>query len=791
MKFSEQWLREWVNPPIDTAALIEQLTMAGLEVDALTPASGDFTGVVIGQVLSLEPHPNADKLKVCQVDIGQTEPLTVVCGANNVRQGMKAPTALIGADLAGFKIKPSKLRGVESFGMLCSTEELGLSDKAQGLMVLPDDAPIGHGVRDYLQLNDHCIEVDLTANRGDCASIIGIAREVGALNGCDLRPVTIKPHAAQTDCRFEVNVVAPQACPHYVGRVITGINSHAPTPLWMQERLRRSGLRSISLVVDVTNYVLLELGQPMHGFDWDKLHGKITVRHAQQGEQLTLLDEQTVTLDERTLVIADDKAPLALAGIMGGLASAIDDKTCNIFLESAFFNPELLMGCARRYGLSTDSSYRFERGVDPNGQLKAMERATALLLAYAGGQAGAVVEVSHIEHLPKRHSIVLRTQQIKRLLGQAIDVAMVEDSLRRLGMVLTREKTAEGWQWRVIPPSFRFDIAIEADLIEEIARIYGYNRLDQQAGQTAVTMQQPANPVLAQLRAAMVERGYYESISYSFGDPVLLAKLLPETTGIKLKNPLSGDLSVMRPTLWMGLLPALSYNQKRQQPRVRLFETGLRFGQTEDKIEQIQSIAGIITGFIYAEQWGAANRLVDFFDLKADVENIARFAQGEIRFVRTQHLALHPEQCAAILRNNKQIGILGRLHPRLMDEFAFKQPVYLFEMDLLPLLQQPVVQFSPLSKFPSIRRDLAVVVDEALSAQSLIDCIQQNGSEWLVQLQLFDIYRGTGIEQSKKSLALGLTFRTAWRNLTEADIDPVIENILTALKNQFNASLRK
>jgi len=576
MQFSEAWLRELANPALDTAALVEQITMAGLEVDAVTPAAAEFSGVVVGQVVSITAHPDADKLRVCQVAVGEAEPLQIVCGASNVREGLKIPAALIGAVLPGnFKIKKSKLRGELSFGMLCSEKELGMAEDADGLMELADDAPVGMDIRDYLELNDQLIEVDLTPNRADCLSVEGIAREVALLNEMPFSASEITPSVVEHQETLSIKVSAPDACPRYLGRLIKNVNATAATPLWMQERLRRSGLRSLGPVVDVTNYVLLELGQPLHAFDAAKLSGAIEVRMAKADEPLKLLNDQEIKANTETLVIADAEKALALAGIMGGSGSAVSNTTTDIFLECAFFSPSFMMGKSRHYGLHTDSSHRFERGVDANLQARAIERATQLIVEIAGGSVGPVTEVVAEAELPERVAITLRQKRIQRILGVDLEASVVEGILQRLGMSVTKE--AEGWQ--VTAPGFRFDIAIEADLIEELGRVYGYNNLPQSSLLMRSALSEAPEAVLDidQLKDVLVARDYQEAITYSFVAEELQKSIVPNDNYIKLQNPISADLAVMRTTLWCGLLQAAVYNTKRQQGRVRLFEAGQRF----------------------------------------------------------------------------------------------------------------------------------------------------------------------------------------------------------------------
>ncbi len=782
MIFSESWLREWVNPDADLNTLCHQLTMAGLEVEGTQGVAAEFTHIVVGEVLAVEAHPDADKLRICKVNAGAGESLQIVCGAPNVHVGMKAPLAKIGAVLPGLKIKKGKLRGVESFGMLCSAKELGLADDASGLLPLPSDAPVGEDLRAYLQLEDRAIELSITPNRGDCLGICGIAREVGALFKAPVTEAEIKAVPPQCDDTLTVELLNSTACPHYAGRILKNINPQAETPLWMQERLRRSGLRSISAVVDVTNYVLLELGQPMHAFDLAKLSGGIRVRNAEGGEKLTLLDEQEITLDADTLVIADHQQAHALAGVMGGLASSVGDTTGDIFLESAFFSPLPLAGCARRYGLQTDSSYRFERGVDFSLQVKALERATALILDICGGTPGPVTEVTAPAELPRLQPITLRAARIQRLLGLELTPDVISDCLTRLGMSI---HVQDANTWTIVPPAYRFDIRIEADLIEEIARVVGYANLPRKAPQIRMDMRIPRGTA-EDLKETLVQRGYQEAITYSFVDPAIQAKLLPNTQAVPLQNPISNDMAVMRTTLWSGLLPALAYNQKRQQDSVRLFETGLRF--IDGKQEPM--LAGVVWGLLQPEQWSGDKRKADFYDVKGDVEALLARTGKTYEFIAAEHPALHPGQSAQILSAGETIGWLGTLHPSLSHSLDLSSDVYLFEVSGKALLQTTHIQFRALSRFPSVRRDVAIVLDQTLAAKDVINCIHTNGTDLLTDVRLFDVYQGKGIPDGKKSLALGLSFRAASRNLTEADADTAMSAILTALKQQFDASLR-
>ena len=814
MKFSENWLREWVNPTLSTDELVQQLTMAGLEVDRVEPVAPPFSKVVVGEVISAKVHPNANKkLSICQVNVGRKGPLKIVCGANNVQAGIRVPTALIGARLGENKIKKTKLRGVPSFGMLCSAEDLGLVESSDGLILLPNDAPIGEDIRRYLQLEDVSIEIDLTPNRGDCLSLYGIAREVGVLTRLDISVPNCSPVAATIDDTFPMEVQARKACPRYVGRVIKNINTSASTPVWIQERLRRSGLRSISAVVDVTNYVLLELGQPMHAFDLNCLSGGIQVRMALAAESLTLLDGQTVQLDEQNLVISDHKRPLAMAGIMGGQASAVTSETQDIFLESAFFAPKLVASGARRYGLHTDSSHRFERGVDPQLQRRAMERATALLLDIVGGQPGPVIDIINEATLPVTPVIKLRRSRIKRLLGRTLRLRQkkIEDIVSRLGMQFERifrthhlkndslllKPKLEGWE--VQTPSFRFDISLEADLIEEVARVHSYNKLPSVAPRSCLNLSYQPKVTLESIQEVLVQRDYQETITYSFVDPVLQAKLNPDLDSITLANPIASDMAVMRTTLWFGLLQSLLYNQKRQQSRVRLFESGLRFVQSKEQgLQQEPMIAGVVTGTRWSEQWGQASQTIDFFDVKADVEALLsltwdRYTGGGkiYRFVPNTHSALHPGQAAAIYCGDELIGLMGAVHPSLIQTLELTPPVYLFELRLAPLCQTEVPKFKEVSKYPSIRRDIAVVVSDEVSADQLLDCIRDKNIEMLTDLELFDVYQGKGIESGQKSLAIELIFQAEKRNLTDQEVDTVVGQVLSTLEQHLGAQLRK
>ncbi|NKN34259.1 phenylalanine--tRNA ligase subunit beta [Marichromatium bheemlicum] len=791
MRFSEAWLREWVNPPVDTQTLADQLSMAGLEVDAVEPAAAAFSGVVVGLVQALEQHPDAQKLRVCTVDVGGDEPLQIICGAANVAAGMRVPVATIGARLPGdFKIKKAKLRGVQSFGMICSASELGLAESSEGILPLPEDAPIGTDFRAWLGLDDHCIEVDLTPDRGDCLSIAGLAREVGVINRTALTRPDFAPVEPACDDRVKVRLLAEEACPRYLCRVVRGIDPAAATPMWMQERLRRSGVRAISPVVDVTNYVLLELGQPLHGFDLARVEGEIQVRMAAPGERLVLLDDSEIELRADTLVIADASRPLAVAGIMGGAGSGVGADTRDVLLESAFFSPLAVSGKARSYGLHTDSSHRFERGVDPELQRQAIERATALLLEIAGGTPGPVVEAVAESALPQRAALTLREARVGQVLGVELERETIVDILERLGMTL---ETVEGG-WRVTPPSARFDLVHEVDLIADIGRIYGYDNIPVRQATTNSAMRPVPEGAFETDRArlALVDRGYHEVITYSFVAPELQARIDPEREPLKLANPISSELSCMRTSLWPGLLQCARHNQARQQARVRIFESGLRFIPESEGLAQREAIGGLSLGAVAPEQWGQGERAADFFDLKADVEALLALtgAPERFAFVAAAHPALHPGQSARIDCDGAPIGWIGMLHPALAAELDLDGNAFLFELELAPLDLGVAPRFSPISRFPSIRRDLAIVIDAEVDFAAVAACARAAGSELLRDLVLFDVYAGDNIEKGRKSLALGLILQASSQTLTEEVIDDAVGRILARLTSELDARLR-
>ncbi len=806
MKFSESWLREWVNPALSSDDLAHQITMAGLEVDGVDPVAGEFTGVVIGEVVECGPHPDADKLQVTKISLGDYSSATVekgelvdiVCGAKNCRLGLKVAVATVGAVLPGdFKIKKAKLRGVPSFGMLCSESEIGLADDSDGIMELASDAPLGQCVREYLDLNDVTIDVDLTANRGDCLGLKGLAREVGVLNSLEVTEPTITVAVPTIDDAITINIDAGEACPRYLGRVIKGINPNATTPLWMVEKLRRCGTRSIDPVVDVTNYVLLELGHPMHAFDLAKIEGGINVRFANKDEKLTLLDENEVTLKEETLVIADENKALAMAGIFGGLESGVTTDTTDIFLESAFFAPLAILGKARQYGLHTDASHRYERGIDPTLQHDAIERATELLLAIVGGQAGPVVEAKSDADIPQTKDVSLRRTMLDSRIGHHIEDEQVSEILTRLGFTVNTTGESEAKVWQVIVPAYRFDIKIEVDLIEEVARIFGYNNIPNIAPKATLKMceQKEANLSLSSLKQTLVNRDYQEAITYSFVDPKVQALLHPEQEVMTLPHPISSEMSVMRLSLWTGLLQSMIYNQNRQQGRVRLFETGLRFvpdESAENGVRQENMIAGVISGQRVDEHWSMEKAATDYYDIKGDVEALLALtcdAQG-YEFSKAEVDALHPGQTAKITKNGVFVGCVGALHPELERKLGLNGRTLIFELLLSEVLVQKIPEATDISRFPANRRDLAIVVKEDVDAKNVLQLIEKVGGNYLIDLNLFDVYQGQGIDDGFKSLAIALVLQDTSKTLEEKDITDVIDRVVATLKTELNASLR-
>lgn len=783
MQFPESWLRTLVNPQLSSAELAHRLTMAGLEVEALQPAAPSFAGVVVAEVLAVEPHPDADRLRVCKVNVGETEPLQIVCGAPNVAVGQKVPCARVGAKLPQMEIKQAKVRGVESAGMLCGASEIGLEDKVDGLLVLPVDAPVGMDIRSYLLLDDKLITLKLTPNRADCLSMLGLAREVSAITGTKAYLPTQAPVMRDVYDTLDVDVLASDACPRYLGRIIKGINPRAQTPAWMAMRLERCGIRTISAPVDITNYVLLELGQPMHAFDLAKLKGGIQVRWAKAGEKLALLNEQTADLASDMLVIADGSGPVALAGIMGGAATAVSDETADILLEAAYFSPEAIAGRARRLGLSTDSSHRFERGVDYASTAMAMERATKLMLEICGGQPGAVIEESG--KLPKREPISLRPQRVLRVLGMDMSVDMMKAYLQRLGLAVKEA----GEAWKVVPPSYRFDLAIEEDLIEELARLHGYDQIEARPPRAAVSMlpQEETRIEHARFRDHLVGRDYQEVITYSFVDPDWEAALSGGLAPAILQNPIASQMAAMRTTLWGGLLNALSHNLNRQQTRVRLFELGRAYLQETGGLRQPMRLAGLCYGPAFDEQWGVASRLVDFYDVKGDLEQLPGHS---LEFVQAAHPALHPGQTAQIMLNGQAVGWIGTLHHRQVQKFDLPAAPILFELDLDALGIVPLPRHRSIGRFPSVRRDLAFLVDQEVAVSALLATMREQAGLIVQELEVFDLYQGQGVPEGQKSLAFRIVMQDTERTLTEPEVEAAVAKIAEAVISRHGAKLR-
>ena len=791
MKFSEKWLREWVDPSLSTEELAHRLTMIGHEVDGLDPQGDGLEGVIVGEVISAGKHPDADRLSVCQVSTGNDDVIEVVCGAPNVRAGMKSPFAPAGTRLPnGMKLRKSKIRGVVSNGMLCSAIELGLGDESDGIVELADDAPTGQALTEYFDLPDVTFDLDLTPNRGDCFSVLGIARDVSAMSGQSMKDPAVNPVPPQVDDAHPVELVYPPGCPRFAARVVRGIDMSAESPLWMKERLRRSGLRSIHPVVDVTNYVMLELGQPLHAYDLARLDGPIRPRLAIDGEKLTLLDENTVELLPNTLVITDDSGPIGMAGIMGGLSTAVTSETVDVFFEAAFFPPQTLAGIARQYGMHTDASMRFERGVDPYHQVRAIERATELLVNIAGGKPGPLIDHVVTEQLPEPGTLALRRSRLKKILGDDIPADKVSQILNGLGLKST--VTEPGW--RVEIPTYRFDIDVEDALVEEVARIYGYDEIPEitATGDTPLARAPEAVIDLEGVADTLVARDYQEIITYSFIDEETDALVTGIKTELALSNPISSEMSVMRSSIWPGLLTAAATNIARQQDRVRFFEIGKTFHGSLDAPREVVRVSGIVTGDVVEKQWGSAPQAIDFFDIKSDLEALFEMTgeRDEFIFSPTEHVALQPGQTAVISRNGETAGLVGKLHPSLAKQFDLDKGAFLFELDAGKSFLAKVPAATDVSKYPAIRRDIAVVVSDSVSAAALSAAVRSAAPSMVTSVRIFDVYKGPGIEAGLKSVALGLILQETSRTLTDEDADTVMSAVLRKMQQDFGAELR-
>ncbi len=788
MKFSENWLRTLVNPSCSGEELAYLLTMAGLEVEALEPVAPNFDKVVVAQVLSVEKHPTADRLNICFVDAGIDEndnPLHIVCGAPNVKVGVKVPCALVGARLPGIVIKQAKLRGVDSYGMLCSTKELGLNDTADGLLLLPDDAPIGEDFRKYYALEDKIVSLSLTPNRADCLGLVGVAREVAAITDTAFSPLKNEPVFNEIDECLAVHVAEPDACPLYCGRVVRGIRIDVLTPSWIVRRLERSGIRPINPVVDVTNYVMLETGQPMHAFDLARVTGSIQVRNARSGEQMQLLNGHQLNLQPDMLLIADQKGPLALAGIMGGMDSGVVDETTDIFIESAFFDPAIISGKSFYLGFGSDSSHRFERGVDFAATRDMLERATSLIIKICGGKSGPITEVKG--ELPLRSSVNVRVGRVKRVLGINIDKQQIAEFLRRLRF----DFTSDGETFYVIPPSYRFDLAIEEDFIEEVARIYGYDHISAKTPNGSYAMLPATETVQnnSQFRQILTARDYQEVINYAFVDAAWESDFSNNIEPITLKNPIASHMSVMRSSLIGGLIANLQFNLNRKQVRVRLFEIGCCFLRDDNNSNmQTENLAGLCYGDVVPEQWGISSRAIDYYDVKADIESLCW--PSNVHFEAASHPALHPGKTASVIVNNKKAGWIGELHPRWQRKYGLLKTAVLFELHLDVLVTRSLPAVKEISKYPLIRRDIAITVSNHINTQSILACMYAEKISIISEISLFDIYRGKGVGEDKKSLAFRILLQDTEKTLTDQDADFVVTSLINILERKFGAKLR-
>ena len=791
MKIVESWLREWVDPDLDGKALEHQLTMLGLEVDGVDVEGGGLDGVVVAEVVTVERHPDADRLSVCKVNAGGNDTIDVVCGAPNVRAGMKSPLAVPGVTLPnGIKLRKSKIRGVVSNGMLCSAVELGLGEESDGILALGDDAPAGMALTEYLGLPDTVFDLDLTPNRGDCFSVLGVARDVAALTGSPLKVPEVAPVSATIEDTLPVEIPLPEGCPSFAGRLIRNIDPTAKSPPWLLERLRRSGLRGISPVVDITNYVMLELGQPLHAYDAAKVQGAIRPRLARQGEKLTLLDEKEVVVNDDTLVIADDSGAIGLAGIMGGLSTAVSDETTDVFFEAAFWPQAFMAGRARSYGMHTDASLRFERGVDFAGQARAVERASQLLLEISGGEAGPLVHQLADAHLPRREPITLRRSRVSMLLGLDVPDDVVNGVLTRLGLAVDAIKDG----WKVIAPSYRFDITSEVDLIEEIVRIHGYDSVPETTEIAASPLRTVTESLvdLDRVSATLVARDYEEAITYSFIDERSNTAFAGGASELVLSNPISSEMSVMRSSLLPGLVSSAAANVARQQERVRLFEIGKSFHGSLDAPSEVVRIAALATGTAMPEQWGARSQAIDFFDIKADLVAVLELAgdASDITFRPLEDPALQPGQAAAVVRNGRDIGVVGKLHPRVAKGFDLKRDAFVFELDALQGLASAAPVAEPVSRFPVIRRDIAVLVKQDIPGEELVQAVAAAAPDLMRDVRIFDIYTGPGIEAGLKSVAISLILQETSRTLTDDDADAAQAAAVQKLRDAFGAELR-
>lgn len=794
MKCSAAWLREWVNPDLSLKELCQRLTMAGFEVESIDPVADHFTDVVVGEITSINKHPDANNLQICQVRIDPTQDklLQIVCGAENVREGLKVAVAKVNAHLPHqVLIQHTLVRGVESNGMLCSAKELGLSEKSEGILILSSDAPIGVQLWEYLALNDVVIDISITPNRGDCLSILGIAREVSAVTQSPLIHHPLSATQVATEAHLTVDLKATHACPHYLGRIIKNVRASSITPTWLSERLRRAGIRCINPIVDVANYVMLEMGQPLHAFDLAKLVQRIDVRFATPGERLLLLDGNEKILDDQTLIIADQQTPLAIAGIMGGLESGVTSLTTDIFLESAYFDAAIIARSRQHYGVVSDAAYRYERGVDPTLQREAIERATQLIIEIVGGEPGPIIEARDDKNLPVARSIFLSQIKLNRLLGISIPIQRVSKIFDALNFKY--QQTSDGWH--VTVPSYRFDLSLPEDLVEEIARIYGYDRIPSTTLLAASFTNKAIenDPDYTPIRTILANQGYHEIISYSFVSEAILKKCDPGKKILSLVNPVSADMAVMRTNLIPGLIKAFQYNRSRQQQRIRLFEIGTCFNTVDGTLKQAPFLAGLIAGPVQSEQWVTPSRAADFYDIKGDIESLLLKICGpstNLEYSRIEHAAFHPGQNAGIFINEREVGKFGALHPQLAQELEVNDALFIFEIDLLQIPQIYLENIKSISKFPEIRRDIALIVNEAIPAKAIQDTIKQDAGDWLVENFVFDVYQGQGVAPGAKSIALALIFQHPTRTLIEEEITTLMDRVICGLRDKFGAELR-
>lgn len=809
MQFSENWLRSMVDPAMTSDELSHLLTMSGLEVEEVEPVAPPFSNVVVAEVVEVAKHPNADRLNVCQVNVGTESLLNIVCGAPNVRAGMKAICAKAGAvlppgaDGKPFQIKVGQLRGVESQGMLCSAKELKISEEGSGLMELPADAPVGASIRDYLGLDDLKFTIKLTPNKADCLSVLGVAREVSALTGTPLHLPTTVPVPVTMDEILPARISAPDLCGRFTGRVIRGLNAKAATPDWMKQRLERSGQRSVSALVDISNYVMLEVGRPSHVFDMNKIHGSLDVRWGKQGERLKLLNGNTVEVDEWVGVIADEKEIESLAGIMGGDSTAVTLDTTDIYLEAAFWWPNAIQGRARKYNFSTDAAHRFERGVDYATTVEHIERITSLILQICGTDATRVGPIDdQIANLPERKPVVLRTARAQKVIGVPVTDAMVADIFTRLHLPFTHD--AENGTFAVTAPSYRFDIEIEEDLIEEVARVYGFENIpaNPPVAPSAMLIEPENTRSLFAVRHQLADLGYQEVVNMSFVESAWEQDFAGNDAPIKLQNPIASQMSVMRSTLIGSLLANVRYNLNRKAGRVRVFEVGAIFKRnsaTPDGplsvagFDQPKRVAAMAYGPAFEEQWGLATRAVDYFDVKADLE--ALFAPRVVRFVKAEHPALHPGRCANIELDGRVVGFIGELHPRWLQKYDLPQAPVLFEVDAAALTERVVPSYAEISKFPGVTRDLALVVKQSVAAQDVIDAFtaaaaaNPNG-KILQAVVLFDEYRGKGLAADEKSLAFRFSLQDTQSTLQDDVVESVMASVLDSAREKHSAKLR-